>query len=436
MSRAAFRWWFALIVVAAGAWRVLYVLSAKYDEPVVGDQIYYSAQAVTIANGSGFNEPFIPGEYAADHAPLTAVALAPVSWSNTDPYLAQRLAMAVYGTAVVAGVGVLARWLFDRWIALFAAGIAAVYANLWMNDGLMMSETFAAAGVVAVLLAVYVYDLRRTAWLAVTAGALVGLAGLARAELLLLGPLVVAPMALIDRSDDESVPTARRVQHLLLAGAAAVLVIAPWVGRNLVRFEETTLLSTQDGLTLIGANCPTTYQGPGIGFWDLNCADLVELPEGLDQSQRSQRYRDAAFDYIGDHLDRVPAVLAARLGRGLSVWDTETMIEFNTNEGREPWASRIGLWQYWLLVPLAAYGWWRWPSRQARWPLLVTASLSVVVILAFYGIPRFRIPAEIAIVLGAAVAVDAIVQRVRRSSSSNSQAVTRSDPAGVTCTPS
>ncbi|MEM8618282.1 MAG: hypothetical protein AAGF73_01040 [Actinomycetota bacterium] len=425
-----------MIVVAAGLWRVAYVLVAKYDEPVVGDQIYYSAQAVTIANGSGFNEPFIPGEYAADHAPLTAVALAPVSWSNTDPYLAQRLAMAVYGTAVVAGIGALARWLFGRTTALAAAAIAAVYANLWMNDGLMMSETFAAAGVVAILLAVYVYDLRRSSVVAAVAGVAVGVAGLARAELLLLGPIVVVPMILLAPSDGRPSPrSAIRWQHVLVSGAAALVVVAPWVGRNLIRFDETTLMSTQDGLTLIGANCETTYGGPGVGFWDLNCADLLQVPDGVDQSERSALYRDAAVDYIGDNLDRVPAVLVARLGRGLSVWDTETMIEFNVNEGREPWASRIGLWQYWLLVPLAAYGWWRWPSAQPRWPVLVTGALSIVVILAFYGIPRFRIAAEIAIVLGAAVSVDATVQRVvgaRRSSSANSHSATRAEPSGVT----
>ncbi|NQY57200.1 MAG: hypothetical protein HRT86_12085 [Ilumatobacteraceae bacterium] len=194
-------------------------------------------------------------------------------------------------------------------------------------------------------------------------------------------------------------------------------------------------MSTQDGLTLIGANCETTYEGPGIGFWDLGCADLVQVPDGIDQSQRSALYRDAAVDYIGENLDRVPTVLMARPGRDLSVWDTETMIESNVNEGRERWASRIGLWQYWVLVPLAAFGWWRWPSPQARWPVLVMATLSIVVIPAFYGIPRFRIPAEIAIVLGAAVSVDAIVQRVvgmRRSSSANNHSATIAEPSGVT----
>ena len=408
LDRRTFRILFWLLVAAAGALRVLYVLAAKRGEPVVGDQIYYYAQAVTIADGNWFADPFRPGEVAADHPPLTALALAPVSWSDDNPFLAQRLLMAVYGTGVVAGTGLLVRSLASRRAALIGTAIAAVYANLWMNDGLMMSETFAAGAVVAVLLAVYAYHRRRTVPLAVAVGAAVGLAGLARSELLALGPLLGIPLML--RGGHATL--GRRFAHLALAGAVSVAVVAPWVIRNQVRFEESTWMSTQDGLTLLGANCPDSYRGPGTGFWILQCADLVEVPEGADQSERSALYRDAAFEFVGDNVSRLPAVVAARLGRGLSLWEPEQMIFFNTGEGRETWASRIGLWQYWALLPLAAYGLWRWPSSAPRWPLVTTAALSLVVIVAFYGIPRFRIPAEIGIVVCAAMALDDLAGRV------------------------
>jgi len=90
------------------------------------------------------------------------------------------------------------------------------------------------------------------------------------------------------------------------------------------------------------------------------------------------------------------------------------MTYLNEGEGRERWASQLGLWQFWLLTPLAAYGLWRWPSRQPRWPLVVTGSLALIMIAAFYGIPRFRIPAEIGIVLCAAVALDQGWRRATR----------------------
>jgi 4-amino-4-deoxy-L-arabinose transferase-like glycosyltransferase len=404
IDRRTFRLLYALIVVFAGLLRVAYVLGAKRNDEVVGDQIYYSTQAEVIAEGRWFVHPFT-GQFAADHAPITSLLLAPVSWMDGSPVVAQRLLMAMAGMLVVAGIGLLARWLFGRSTALVATLIAAVYANFWMNDALLMSETFATGAVVAVLFAVYVYDLRRRAWSAVAIGVVLGLAGLTRAELLLLGPLVVLPLMLISR-DQMRWPL--RVRHLCIAGGVCVLVLSPWLIRNAVRFEETTLISTQDGLTMLGANCPASYTGPLRGFWALSCADLVDVPDDADQSQRSAVYREYAFDFVAEHRDELPGVVAARLGRGLSVWRVDETITFNTTEGRETWASRIGVWQYWVLVPLAAWGLWRWPSRQPRWPLLVTAGLSVMMFVAFYGIPRFRIHAEVAIVLGAAVTVQAL----------------------------
>lgn len=407
MDRRSFRLAFSGIIVFSAVLRFAYVLLAKRGEVLVGDQIYYSAQAVTIADGRWFANPSDLGSYAADHAPLTSIVLAPVSWSNDNPFLIQRLWMAVIGVAVVAGLGVLARWLFGRRTSLVAASVAAIYANLWMNDGLLMSETLAAGAVVAILLAVYVYDLRRSVGAACALGVVLGLAGLARAELLLLGPLVVVPLMLFAAKDAR---WRDRVRDLAAVGVVSLLVIAPWVIRNQVRFEESTLISTQDGLALLGSNCPDTYYGPAKGFWSLQCARLVDVPPDVDQSVRSTLYREYALEYIGEHSGELPSVVAARLGRGLSVWETAGMTYLNTGEGRETWASNIGLWQYWILTPLAAWGWWRWPSRQARWPALVTASLSLLVIMAFYGIPRFRIPAEVVIVLGAAVSLQAIGQ--------------------------
>jgi 4-amino-4-deoxy-L-arabinose transferase-like glycosyltransferase len=406
IDRRTFRLLYASVVIFAGVLRVAYVVGAKRNDLVVGDQIYYSAQANMIARGRWFAFPYDHGQFAANHAPITSLLLVPASWMDENVLLAQRLLMAVYGMLVVAGIGLLARWLFNRAIALVASLIAAVYANLWMNDALVMSETFAAGAVVAVLFAVYVYDLRRCAWSALALGVVLGLAGLTRAELLLLGPLVVLPLMLIPR-DPTRWPI--RWRHLCIAGGVCVIVLSPWLVRNHVRFEDTTLISTQDGLTLLGANCPGSYFGPGKGFWDLRCADLIDVPEGADQSQRSALYREYAFDFIAENRSELPGVIAARLGRGFSVWQVEQMIQWNTGEGREMWASRIGHWQYWVLAPLAVWGLWRWPSRQPRWPLLATAGLSVITIMAFYGIPRFRIPAEVAIVLGAAVTVEALI---------------------------
>lgn len=409
MTRDRYRRWFGGLVLAAAVWRVLYVVVFKVDDDVVGDQIYYSGQAVTIANGNWFADPFIPGAYAADHAPLTALAAAPASWDDAEPFVAQRLLMAMYGTAVVAGIGLVTRWLTDRMTSLVAVALAAVYANLWMNDALIMAETPSALAVVGLLFASYRFDLSRSTRDAVVMGLAVGLAGLARAELLLLGVLLVLPMVLFGQhaSDDRR----RRAMHLAVAGLAAVAMVSPWIIRNQIRFDDTVTMSTQDGLTLVGTNCPAAFDGPGRGFWHLSCAFEVPVPDGADQSVRSAIYRDVAIDYLGDHLDQVPSVVAARLGRGLSVWQVDAMTTLNQGEGRERLASWIGVVQFWALVPLAAYGLVAWPVAQRRWPMLALIIMSLVTIAALYGIPRFRIAAEVAIVVCGAIGLVSLVRR-------------------------
>ena len=410
MTRRTFRFAFTAIVAASWLLRLAYVRFVKWNDEVVGDELHYFAQAATIARGDWFQDPWFPG-YSALHAPLTALALAPVSWVDQNLIVTQRLLMTVYGTAVVAGIGLLARLLFDRRIALAATAIAGLYANLWVSDGILMSEPLAAAGTVGVMISAYLYYRRRDALLAALMGLTVGLAGLARAELLLLGVMLVLPITLLGSRGT----AARRVGHLALAGLVAVALVSPWVIRNQIRFDEPAFMSTQDGLTLLGANCPEAYEGPAIGFWVIGCALRVDVPEGVDESVKSKLYREEAIEFVGDNLDRLPVVAVARLGRGLSLWDVETMVFFNQGEGRHPWTSRLGLWQYWLLVPLAGYGLWRWPSRLPRWPLVTTAALSLVVIVTLYGIPRFRLTAEIGIVVCAAVALVDLWERLMES---------------------
>jgi hypothetical protein len=395
--------WVLLLLAVAGVVRFGYVLLAKGGEPLAGDQIYYSAQAETIAEGGFFDHPYRPGVPAADHAPLTAVSLAPVSWSGDHLVGRQRLLMAFYGLTTVAFIGLAANRLAGIKVGLLALALAAVYANLWVNDGLVMSETLAALTTAICLYSAALLHERRT-W---QAAALLGLAGgvatLARAELILLA----IPLAWC-ASRGNGAKSTRRLTGV--AAAAALAVTLPWMTYNMVRFDEPTLMSTQEGLLLAGANCDQSYYGPGLGFWIYDCATAIQPLPGLDDSTVQTDLRSQALRYAFDHIDRWPTVIAARLGRGLSLWQLGGMEFLNTGEGREVWVTRIGVWQFWILIPLAAVGMWQLPLRQ-RGMLAVPLILSLLIIVVFYGIPRFRISAEVALVIAAAVGVEWLITR-------------------------
>jgi hypothetical protein len=301
----------------------------------------------------------------------------------------------------------------------------------------MMAEAVTAACIGGVLVAAYWFIDRPSTGRAAVLGLAIGLGSLARAEVAALAVLVALPaIVLASRrgagSDvqpgvggdgvegdgvgggrgvgwrDRSAWRARLVQGAA-CGGAALLVVAPWVGWNLTRFDRPTYLSTGEGHVTAGANCESTYYGPALGFWSYGCAfEEPGAPEGLDRSELSEWYGERGSQYRSDHLDRLPVVMAARLARGFSVGWIEDAARVNTYEGRPSWASWVGTVQFWLLVPVAVAG-----AVVARrrglviWPLVTLLVLAVGVAAWYYGHVRLRLPAEFPLVVLAAIGLAA-----------------------------
>jgi 4-amino-4-deoxy-L-arabinose transferase-like glycosyltransferase len=426
------RFWRALLLIVLGALalRVGYVALAKNGEPRKGDQIYYNVAANQLARGNGFTDPR-DGSQTAQHPPLTAIALAPTSWvmeqfdEGGAHVLPQRLTMAVFGAGVVLLIALVGRTVAGERAGLIAAVIAALYPNLWMNDGLIMSETLATGAVALAILLAYRFGRTPTwpnaAWL----GAVCGLAMLARAELGLLLPVMVLPVALFARSRS----LGRQLLLFVVSCLGALVVVSPWLIANLTRFDEPVLFSTNDGLTICGANNHGSYYGSGTGLWALqSCgAYLRPLSElGLEASTLSNDLRQRGFDYMTDHLDRLAVVVAARVARVWSLYAPGYMADYNRGEGREVWASWLGFAAFWLLVPFTVAGGVILRRRKVPiTPLVVQFVVVTMTAAAVYGLVRFRIPAEVSIVVLSAVAVDRLLGL--RPEVSGSGAVNSSD---------
>ena len=394
-----------LIVLAALALRIGYVLLAKRHEPALGDQIYYVAQANTLARGGGFTDPR-DGSQTAEHPPLTALALTPTAWvaeqldAGGDHLLPMRLTMTFFGAAVVLVIGLLGRSVAGNRAGLLAAAIAAVYPNLWINDGLVMSEALATLSVALAILFTYRFIRAPRPATAAWVGIAVGLAMLARAELGLLLPLMVLPVALMLHA----LSVKRQLLLFLVACAVALAVVSPWLASNLTRFNDPVLFSTNDGLTLCGANLDNTWYGDGTGVWALDCA---AYPVQGDRSEVSNALRQKGLDYIGDHLSRLPVVLAVREARVWSLYAPGFMANYNVYEGRDVEVSWAGFFAFWILVPCAVVG--TVMLRRRRVPITPLVSQFVIVAVTaavIYGLVRFRVPAEVSLVVLAAVAVD------------------------------
>jgi len=410
-----------LILVVAFGVRVAYVVAeARHDEQFY-DAAYYELQARVILDGHGYVDPFpfLPGASqrstpAADHPPLTVFAIIPamkagdgLGLNAEDTQLLIRFEIALVGLGVVLLIGLLGRELAGDRTGLIAAGIAAVYPYLWVNDGLIMSEAFAAAGVTGALLLMLKLLRRPSLGLAFGLGVVCGLAALARAELVLLAPLLGLPLFVTFRKDAWS-------RRFAIVGAIAVgslLLVGPWVAFNLTRFDEPTFLSTNDGIAMLASNCDEAFFGPGTGLTALGQCIPKQAPAG-DQSVVSRVYRNRALEYINDHKARTPVVVLARIGRDWGLYRPADMLDWNVNEGRPRWITGLGMVFYYPLLAFAIGGVVVLRRRGTRqWPLLMPPLIVTLGTLLAYGQTRFRVPAEPSLVVLAAVGIAALVAR-------------------------
>ncbi len=447
--RAPERWFapgLALITVLGLLGRFVYLVSSRVDHSSTfkqGDAFWYSTTAANLANGKFFINAF-SGRPTADHPPLTVLVLGPASVLFHNSTYAQRLTMILIGSVTVAVIGLAARRLAGPTAGLAAAAVAALSPALWVNDVLVMSETPTALLVALVLWAGIALADRPSGRLAIVAGVLCGLAALARAETGLFLPFMVWPILALARQ----LPRRPRLRWAVFATLGTLAALAPWTVLNLTRFQEPVAISTNDGLTVLGANCGTTYHGTLIGGWvitpcvtrlyatidtekpPLTAAQRARMaadPEGTtcvdrfqkrlpcwDSSKVSQLMRDRGLGYTRHHLSDLPRVVLARNGRVWGFYRFDQGVGTGVYEGRTIGAGRWGFYLTWLLLPTSAAGLVLLRRRRVSLvPFVAAVAIVVVVSSAFYGLVRFRLPFDVAACLLAGVVVAALVDRVR-----------------------
>ncbi len=391
--------------------RLVYVFVLAPDVVGVGDWKFFHSQANLLAEGHGYIDPFafqrdgteLP---SASHPPLWPTVLAPMSLlGGTDP-LAHRAVGCLVGGVVIAVLGLLGRRVGGARVGLLAAAIGASYPLLIAADGALMSETVYGLLVALSLLAAYRLLDRPTSAAALVLGLLIGLAALTRPEALLFLPLLVAPVAW------RAAPGwGRRAGLVALACLATALTIAPWTIRNWSAFDRPVAISTNEGAVLAGANCDLAYHGPDVAYWKIEC-----IPErtSANEAVDAARWHRLGLDYARENVEELPRVAALRVLRTWDLFQPRRMVLFA--EGRHVRAEQAGIAVYFVLAALAIYGVVVLRRLRARLLILLAPVVLVTVTSVLsYGIPRFRHAAEIPIVILAAVAVAALLDRRHRA---------------------
>jgi 4-amino-4-deoxy-L-arabinose transferase-like glycosyltransferase len=449
------RFWIglALITAAALAWRVGYVLWNVDRIALGGDASYYHYQANDIADGRWFIDPFQYRYWgritpSAGHPPAYLLYLAGVSTFSGASELTLRLASTLLGAGAIFMLGVVGRRAFrSAWAGLIGAALAAAYASLWINDEMLMSESMYVLTTAIAVWAAYKFWDSPTWKTALLMGGAIGLAALSRAEAGILLLILAVPFALFQREQ----AWGQRIKLAVLACIAGGVMLAPWVGYNLTRFDHPVAMSNGIGSVLMVANCDYndpvtgeyqgTYHGRYVGYWNVACSfDLGPRLDAAYSKEQAAEYKrelgllpGTQFAFFGDesthevgwravgieemknHKRQMPRIVALRVARMWDFYRVRQNIDLNgALEGRGIWQSRLGTIQYFVMLPLAILG--LVVMKRRKEPILpfLAFAVSVTITAAMtFGITRYRAPVDALIPVLAGGALVWLFEKVR-----------------------
>lgn len=406
----------AAMVLFAVAVRWFVWLRWYRDLPIgfLNDNVYYHVTANLLADGHGFAQPFeyiIHGKLqpTAAHPPGFTVYLSIWSLLGLDSVSWHRLAGGLISGLAVVPVGLLLRGLFNDRTALIGMAAMALHPPLWMNDALILSESmYIPIAAWTIWCAYRVYE--KASWPRIIAlAAVLSLGALTRVESFMLFFLLLAPIVLLQRSLDWRT----RITRTIGAALIAMLLLAPWVGRNLATFTEPTFLAVGAGYVLELGNCDKTYSGALLGYWSGACDEADTWPDG-DESVVGAAKLNKARKYIGAHLSEQPKVMAARVGRLLGVFRPGQTADFDVGfERRAASHVAIGLWSHYGVMIAAAYGVVVMRRHTTLLPIIAVGATSILSAAITFGITRYRVGADVVFVILAAVALGALLDRYK-----------------------
>jgi 4-amino-4-deoxy-L-arabinose transferase-like glycosyltransferase len=393
--------------------RVVFAVVESGAGPAVDSDLYREI-ARNLAAGHGYAAIGSEGRLAATarHPPVFSLVLSALDQVGLQTKLQQRVVLGLVAAIGVVLTGVVARRLGGPTAGALAAALAAVH-PLWLQHaGYGVSESVYLVVVPLVLLCGLRFADGPSPGRAALLGLVVGIAALTRSEGVLFLLALVLPLAALARS-----PWRTRALHGLVAALAAGLVLLPWLARNDAELGGLTL-STNGGATLAGSWCESTFT-EFLGGWNLYCflptyAEVHAEPpprgDEWDELSLDRALTDRAIDFGRAHLDRVPQVVAARLGRTTGFYAPIEELDFDEAEGRHRAIQGAGMVLHLLLLPLAALGLTRVAPRH-RVVVVAGPAIALVISAVFYGSTRMRVPAEPALVALSAIGLLVLLRR-------------------------
>ncbi len=281
-----------LIFILSLSVRVIYLNQTStistFENPIM-DEKYHVQLVQQINSESGYPaEPYY-------RAPLYPYFLAFLFKLTDDSFFWTRLIQLVLGSFLALLIYNFALKVFDRKIAMWSGFIAALYPTLVYFEATLLIESI--MPLLTILLVWQLYRCQQTLTVRdfIVAGVLLGLAGLARPNILMLGPFLFIWIALIIK------PKLGWTKSLVRYGSialASIVVIAPVTIRNYTAGNDSVLIAWQGGFNFFLGNNRTasgwsaTVEGIDM-TWEGGYNQAIALAEKIEK-------RELKFSEVSD----------------------------------------------------------------------------------------------------------------------------------------
>jgi len=348
------------------------------------DAASYHALATSLLAGKGlqkhdytglFRDPWRSLTVRSFRPPLLPLVLAGVYGVAGQRLWVARVVMSVLSAATCVVAMRLARRAFGRRSALATGVLTALYPELVYYAGRLSTETLCTLLVTASLvLLLGAAQATRGVWRWPLAGAMLGLATLARSSVLLFAPVAALWVMVARARKRRAVGEAA----LLLLGFAVVM--APWWVRNARVHGRFVAATTEGGYTLWVTNNPQA-DGGGRCFWPPERAEF----DGLSEVEIDQAFWRKGMAYIREHPGHFVRLAGAKFVRFWRLWPHASHVGLAT--------ALVGGLSFTPVLLLAVWGaivgWPRWRP----WLLFVLlVGYYTAIHMVFMAVTRYRVP--------------------------------------------
>ncbi|MCJ7751386.1 MAG: glycosyltransferase family 39 protein [Armatimonadetes bacterium] len=400
------RFQLAVVVLVALVPRLIYLWQIKswpfFSCPVLDSRTQWKWASILVSGH------WIGNLEVMAKAPLYAYFLGVIQWAMQEReagLFAAHLLQLLLGAATCGLTYLLGRRVFGAAVGLVAGLLLALYSPGIYREGQLLDTalaTFLAASFALLLLRAFEMPRSRQGWFAT--GLVLGLLGLTRPNLLLLGFTAIALMVVWER---------KRLGWRGLGAAVGVLAlgivlpILPITGRNYLLTGRFVPISTTGGINLYTGNNPEAdgYSPIPSGIaWQRTWQEPMEH-DATTTAAIDRYWRRKAHRFMREQPGAALSLLGKKLYLYWNAYEIPNNVSYEWGRTHSSLLREVPL-TFAVIGPLGllgiALGGWR---RRGAWVLTLFVTTQVLAVAVFFITGRYRMPALPALCVFAAFAV-------------------------------